>query len=79
MTVINEIHPKMLVSVLRREKLICSFSRIVQSAWIAVCGMEQFSSEVSRNLASKHKFCQTNTQDQINWGVPNQTVIGIIL
>lgn len=79
MTVINKIYPKVLVSMLRREKLICSFSWIVQSAWIAVHGIEQFSSEVSRDLASKHKFCQTNTQNQINWGVPKQTVIGIIL
>lgn len=79
MTVINKICPKVLVSMLRREKLMCSFSSIVQSAWIAVYGMKQFSSEVSKDLASKHKFCQTNSQNQINWGVPKQTIIGIIL
>jgi hypothetical protein len=62
----------------RREKLICSFSWIVQPAWIAVYGIEQFSLEVSRDLASKQKFCQTNTEHQINWGAPKQTVIGII-
>ncbi len=79
MAVMDKIYPKMLVLMLRREKLMCNFSCIFQSALIAVHIIKQFSSEVSRDLASKHKFCQTNSQNQINWGVPKQTIIGIIL
>ncbi|PLZ56944.1 hypothetical protein CEN40_02830 [Fischerella thermalis CCMEE 5205] len=78
MAVINKIYPKVLVSMLRREKLICSFSWIVQPVLIAVYAIKQFSLEVSRDLATKQKFCQTNTEHQINWGAPKQTVIGII-
>ncbi len=77
MSAINKIYVKVLVLVLRWENLICGISSIVQSALIAVCGSEQFSPEVKKDLASKHQFCKTNTEHQINWGAPGRMAIGI--
>jgi hypothetical protein len=77
MTVINKIYLKVLVSVLPREKLICSFSWIFQPVWIAVYDIRQFSLEVRRDVASKDKFCKTNTEHKTNWGAPEQMAIGI--
>jgi len=65
MTAINKIYLQMLVQLLRRENLICSFRWIFKPDWRSVYSINRFSPEV-KGLASKYIFCNSNDR-QINW------------
>lgn len=75
MTTINKIYLQVLVQLLRRENLICSFIWILQLAMSAVCSIRHYSQEVKENLASKHRLCNTKTDYESNYTAPKQTVM----
>ena len=52
MTTINKIYLQVLLQLLQRENLICSFIWICQLAMSAVCSIRHCSQEVKENLAS---------------------------
>ncbi len=76
MIIINKIYLQVLVQLLRRENLICSFIWIFKLAMSAVCGIRHCSQEVKEHLASKHRLCNTKTDYESNYTAPKQTVIG---
>ncbi|MFN6482736.1 MAG: hypothetical protein RMY33_002550 [Nostoc sp. DedQUE03] len=76
MTTINKIYLQVLVQLLQRENLICSFIWIFQLAMSAVCAIRQCSQEVKEDLASKHRLCNTKSDYESNYTAPKQTVIG---
>jgi hypothetical protein len=76
MTALNKIYLKVLVRLLRRENLICSFIWIIEPALRSVCSIRYFSAEVSKNLASQYQFCKTKTDHEIYWDAPEQMAIG---
>ncbi|MBD2528824.1 hypothetical protein H6G97_04285 [Nostoc flagelliforme FACHB-838] len=76
MTTINKIYLQVLVRLLRRENLICSFIWIFQLAMGAVCGIRHCSKEVKEDLASKYRLHNTKTDYESNYTAPKQTVIG---
>ena len=76
MTNINKIYLKVLAPVLERENLICGYSWIIQPAELAVNVNTQFSAEVRQDLATKHLFSKSTTDHQLNWGAPEQMVVG---
>ena len=77
MTTINKIYLQVLVQLLGRENLICSFIWIFQLAMSAVCSIRDCSQEVKEDLASKHRLCNPKTDYESNYIAPKQTVIGI--
>ena len=77
MTTINKIYLQVLVQLLQRENLICSFIWIFQLAMSAVCSIRHYSQEVKENLASKQRLCNPKTDYENNYTAPTQTVIGI--
>ncbi|MBD2561053.1 hypothetical protein ACEYW6_12275 [Nostoc sp. UIC 10607] len=77
MTTINKIYLQVLVQLLRRENLICSFIWIFQPAMSAVCSIRRCSQEVKQDFASKHRLHNTKTDYESNYTAPKQTVIGI--
>jgi hypothetical protein len=76
MTTINKIYLQVLVQLLRRENLICSFIWIFQLAMSAVYFIRHCSQEVKEDLASKRRLCNTKTDYESNYTAPKQTVIG---
>lgn len=77
MTTINKIYLQVLVQVLQRENLICSFIWIFQLAMSAVCSIRHCSQEVKEDLASKHRLSNTKTDYKSNYTALKQMVIGI--
>lgn len=77
MTTINKIYLQVLVQLLERENLICSFMWIFQPAMSAVCSIRDCSQEEKEDLASKHRLCNPKTDYESNYIAPKQTVIGI--
>ena len=77
MTTINKFYLQVLVQLLQRENLICSFIWICQLAMSAVCSIRHCSQEVKEDLASKHRLCNPKTNYESNYTAPKQTVIGI--
>jgi hypothetical protein len=66
MTTINKIYLQVLVQLLRRENLICSFIWIFQLVMSAVSTIRRCSQEVKEDLASKHRLCNTKTDYESN-------------
>lgn len=77
MTTINKIYLQVLVQLLQRENLICSFIWICQLAMSAVCSIKHCLQEVKEDLASKRRLCNPKTDYESNYTAPKQTVIGI--
>ncbi|BBD65077.1 hypothetical protein NIES4072_12590 [Nostoc commune NIES-4072] len=77
MTTINKIYLQVLVKLLQRENLICSFIWICQLAMSAVCSIRHYSQEVKEHLASKPRLCNSKTDYENNYTAPTQSVIGI--
>jgi hypothetical protein len=77
MTTINKIYLQVLVQVLQRANLICSFIWICQLAMSAVCTIRNYSQEVKEDLASKQRLCNPKTDYENNYTAPTQMVIGI--
>ncbi|MBG1266369.1 hypothetical protein [Nostoc sp. WHI] len=76
MTTTNKFYLQVLVQLLRRENLICSFIWIFQLAMSAVCSIRHCSLEVKEDLASKHRLSYPKTDHESNYTAPKQTVIG---
>ncbi|MBN3925818.1 hypothetical protein [Nostoc sp. NMS4] len=76
MTTINKIYLQVLLQLLQRENLICSFISIFQLVMSAVCGIRHCSQEVKKDLASKRQLCNTKTDYESNYTAPTQMVIG---
>ncbi|MFN6464689.1 MAG: hypothetical protein RMZ41_023125 [Nostoc sp. DedVER02] len=77
MTTINKIYLQVLVQLLQRENLICSFIWIFQLAMSAVRSIRCCSQEVKEDLASKYRLYNPKTDYESNYTAPKQTVIGI--
>ncbi|MEA5604737.1 hypothetical protein [Nostoc sp. UHCC 0252] len=77
MTTINKIYLQVLVQLLQRENLICSFIWIFQLAMSAVCSIRHCLQEVKEDLASKHGLYNPKSDYEINYTAPKQMVIGI--
>jgi|GEM_PF-1649649 hypothetical protein len=74
MTTINKIYLQVLVQLLQRENLICSFIWIFQLAMSAVCIIRHCSQEVKKDLASKQRLCNPKTDYESNYTAPTQSV-----
>ncbi|MBH8561240.1 hypothetical protein I8748_03450 [Nostoc sp. CENA67] len=61
MNVINKIYMQVLVQLLQRENLICSFIWLFQPALSAVEMIGELSLEVREDLANKHQLYRTTT------------------
>lgn len=77
MTSINKIDVQVLVQLLRRENLICSFIWIFQLAMSAVCSIRHCSQEVKEDLTSKDRLYNPITDYESNYTALKQAVIGI--
>ncbi|MEH2194082.1 MAG: hypothetical protein V7K98_15790 [Nostoc sp.] len=77
MTTINKIYLQVLVQLLQRENLICSFIWIFQLTMSAVCSIRRCSEEVKEDLVSKYRLYNPKTDHESNYTALNQTVMGI--
>ncbi len=77
MTTINKIYVQVLVQLLQRENLICSFIWIFQLVMSAVSSIRHCLQEVKEDLASKDRLYNLITDYESNYTALKQTVIGI--